>query len=97
MALDVQRTWPVLPTKLALCKLKQIRAARQVLVRSAERMSAAALFLSQGNIEPLAIWSKSETSPIRFDVSHTGTKIELRQGSDRWVGPLSLAMPDAVP
>lgn len=78
-------------------KLKEIRAARQVLVRSAERMSAAALFLSQGNIEPLAIWSKSEVSPIRFDVSHTGTKIEFRQGSDRWVGPLGLAMPDAVP
>lgn len=78
-------------------RLKEIRAARQVLVRSAERMSAAALFLSQGNIEPLAIWSKLETSPIRFDVSHTSTKIELRQGADRWSGPLGLAMPDAVP
>ncbi len=78
-------------------KLKEIRAARQMLVRSAERMSAAALFLSQGNIEPLAIWSKLESSPIRFEVSHTSTKIEVRQGSDRWLGPLGLAMPDAVP
>lgn len=78
-------------------KLRVARSARQTLVRTAERVGEATAFLSESNVGALVVWSKLETAPIDFSVRHVGSKIELRQGNDRWEGPLGLRPATGVP
>lgn len=78
-------------------KLKTAREARQALVRTSDRVAAAVAFLSTSNVEALVTWSKMENAPIAFQVSHTGNKVDLRQGNDRWLGPLGLKPTSVVP
>jgi hypothetical protein len=69
---------------LRVSKLGELRLTEKALNEVAAKVSAAAAFVSQANVETLTTWAKSGHAPLDFKLTRTARSFDLIVADRRW-------------